>query len=95
MYPKILYCDVPPDAYHMKIFYSSLNFVSHPNGIARHNYDFGCNTLDYLCGHFNIPEGRHHRAGDDAEMCARLFLREIKDAGWCELEEMSYCNGKL
>ena len=30
---------------------------------------------------FDIPYGTHHRAGDDAEMCARLFLREIKD-GW-------------
>lgn len=62
---------------------------------ARHNYDFGCNSLDYLCEQFDIPEGMHHRAGDDAEMCARLFLREIKDAGWCELTEMDYCNGKL
>lgn len=62
---------------------------------ARHLYDFGCNTLDCLCRQFDIPEGKHHRAGDDAEMCARLFLREIKDAGWCELEEMSYCNGRL
>ena len=62
---------------------------------ARHNYDFGCNSLGYLCEQFDIPEGKHHRAGDDAEMCARLFLREIKDAGWCELTEMSYCNGKL
>ncbi len=38
MYPKILYCDVPPDAYHMKIFYSSLNFISHPDGIAHALY---------------------------------------------------------
>jgi DNA polymerase-3 subunit epsilon len=62
---------------------------------ARHLYDFGCNTLTYLCEQFEIPEGTHHRAGDDAEMCARLFLREIRDAGWCELEEMSYCQGIL
>ena len=62
---------------------------------ARRLYDFGCNTLDYLCGQFEIACGRHHRAGDDAEMCARLFLREIRDAGWCGLEEMTYCNGKL
>lgn len=62
---------------------------------ARHIYDFGCNSLDYLCDHFEIPYGTHHRAGDDAEMCARLFLREIKDAGWCELSEMDYCNGTL
>ena len=48
---------------------------------ARHNYDFGCNTLDYLCDQFDIPEGKHHRAGDDAEMCARLFLREIMNKG--------------
>lgn len=62
---------------------------------ARHNYDFYCNKLDYLCQQFEIPEGKHHRAGDDAEMCARLFMREIRDAGWCELEEMDYCHGKL
>lgn len=62
---------------------------------ARHNYDFACNTLDYLCNQFGIPQGHHHRAGDDAEMCARLFLREIKDAGWCELSEVDYCGGKL
>lgn len=62
---------------------------------ARHIYDFGSNTLDCLCNRLGIPLGKHHRAGDDAEMCARLFLREITDAGWCELKEMSYCNGKL
>ena len=62
---------------------------------ARKLYDFGCNSLDYLCDQFEIPYGRHHRAGDDAEMCARLFLREVKDAGWPELEEMDFCNGKL
>lgn len=39
---------------------------------ARHIYDFDCNTLDYLCDQFEIPYGTHHRAGDDAEMCARL-----------------------
>ena len=61
---------------------------------ARKLYDFGCNSLDYLCDQFKIPYGRHHRAGDDAEMCARLFLRELEDAA-CELEEMEYCNGKL
>src|SRR5574344_354274 len=52
-------------------------------------------TLDYLCDQFEILYDTHHRAGDDAEMCARLFLREIKDAGWLELSEMDYCNGKL
>lgn len=62
---------------------------------ARKLYDFGCNSLDYLCDQFEIPYGQHHRAGDDAEMCARLFLREVKDAGWPELEDMDFCNGKL
>lgn len=62
---------------------------------ARHIYDFECNKLEFLCEQLGIPEGKHHRAGDDAEMCARLFLREIKDAGWCELEEMEYCRGRL
>ena len=36
-----------------------------------------------------------NRAGDDAEMCARLFLREVKDAGWPQLEEMGFCSGRL
>ena len=62
---------------------------------ARKLYDFRCNKLDYLCDQFEIPYARHHRAGEDAEMCARLLLREIRDAGWCGLEEMSWCNGKL
>ena len=61
---------------------------------ARKTYSFGCNSLDYLCDQFKIPYGQHHRAGDDAEMCARLFLQELEDAG-CELEEMDYCNGEL
>lgn len=62
---------------------------------ARRIYDFPCNKLDYLCQQFEIPEGTHHRAGDDAEMCARLFLREIRDAGWCSLEDMRDCGGRL
>lgn len=62
---------------------------------ARKLYDFGCNSLAYLCDRFEIPYGHHHRAGDDAEMCARLFLREMQDAGCCKLEKIDYCNGKL
>lgn len=62
---------------------------------ARRLYDFGTNTLGYLCAQFNIPEGTHHRAGDDAEMCARLFLRIIDDASITSLEELDYCNGIL
>lgn len=46
---------------------------------ARQVYDFGCNTLGYLCGQLGIPEGTHHRTGDDSEMCARLYLREMED----------------
>lgn len=62
---------------------------------ARHLYDFGCNTLDYLCDQFEIPYGTHHRAGDDAQMCARLFLREIKDNNGIPFQKMEYCNGIL
>ena len=54
---------------------------------------FGCNSLDYLCDQFKISYGQHHRAGNDAEMCARLFLREIQDAG--ELKKVENCGGKL
>ena len=55
---------------------------------ARRIYDFPCNKLDYLCQQFEITGGTHHRAGDDAEMCARLFLRELKDMGYPSLEEL-------
>lgn len=60
---------------------------------ARRIYNFGCHTLDYLCDQLDIPYGQHHRAGEDAEMCARLFLREIKDAGCKELRDMK-CDGR-
>ena len=46
---------------------------------ARRIYSFGCNRLGYLCEQLGIHEGTHHRAGDDAEMCARLYLRELAD----------------
>ena len=62
---------------------------------ARRIYDFRCNSLGALCEQFEIPMGHHHRAGDDAEMCARIFLREIRDAGHSSLSEMFYCRGKL
>jgi len=62
---------------------------------ARKIYDFRCNKLDYLCNQFDIEFEHHHRAGDDAEMCARLFLRELRDAGWADLEEMGWCGGKV
>lgn len=62
---------------------------------ARRIYDFDCNSLGYLCDQLRIPQGTHHRAGNDAEMCARLFLREMEDAGGVKLEEMNYCSGKL
>jgi len=62
---------------------------------ARHQYDFHCNTLDHLCDEFDISYGTHHRAGDDAEMCARLFLQEIEDADVDSMEEMTYCSGIL
>ncbi len=48
---------------------------------ARRVYRYGCNTLAYLCARLNLPEGTHHRAADDAEMCARLYLREMEDTG--------------
>lgn len=47
--------------------------------MARRIYTFGCNSLGYLCERLGIPEGTHHRAGDDAEMCARLYLRELQN----------------
>lgn len=62
---------------------------------ARKLYNFHCNRLDALCYRFDIEHSNHHRAGNDAEMCARLFLRELKDAGWLMPHEMTFCKGTL
>ena len=62
---------------------------------ARRLYNFESNKLDALCHYFDIPCTNHHRAANDAEMCARLFLRQLKDAGWCRPHEMDFCQGKL
>jgi len=91
-------------AFDMNCIRNSLDFYGLPKPdityycslrAARRLYDFRHNTLDVLCNQFEIPYIRHHRAGDDAEMCARLFLRELKDAGWLTLPQMSWCSGKL
>ncbi len=47
---------------------------------ARRLYCFTSNTLSALCDRLDIPHGQHHRAGDDAEMCARVFIREWADS---------------
>lgn len=62
---------------------------------ARRIYNFSCNKLNALCDHFEISYDAHHRAGNDAEMCARLFLQELKDNGWSTPEEMEFCRGDL
>lgn len=61
---------------------------------ARKLYDFESNSLDNLCWQLGIPCRNHHRAGDDAEMCARLFLREMEDAGLSSLDDMDFCTGR-
>lgn len=63
--------------------------------IARRIYNMYHNSLDYLCGRFGIPCDNHHRAGDDAEMCARLFLQEIYDAESCSIDDFRFCRKKL
>lgn len=62
---------------------------------ARRVYNFECHTLGFLCHRFDIPVHNHHRAGDDAEMCARVFLRTLKDAGCTTLEDMAFCQKRL
>lgn len=47
--------------------------------LARRVYKFRYNSLECLCQELGIPEGTHHRAGDDAEMCARLYLKELEE----------------
>lgn len=52
--------------------------------------------LHRLCAHFGIHHGKHHRADNDAEMCARLFLREMKDYGATTLQRMdALCGERL
>lgn len=62
---------------------------------ARRLYDFKCNKLDYLCNQFGIAYGTHHRAGDDAAMCAKLFLRELHDSYLKGHDILGECGGKL
>ena len=62
---------------------------------ARRFYSFPSNSLANLCNSLGIDFRRHHRAGDDAEMCARLFLREMADMGVDSLEQMRFCRKKL
>jgi len=62
---------------------------------ARRIYDFSHNSLECLCQRLGIPEGKHHRAGDDAEMCARLFLRELADVGCANHAKMNWPREKL
>lgn len=47
--------------------------------VARQLYSFESNSLAFLCDQLHIERGTHHRAGDDAEMCARLYLRQQSD----------------
>lgn len=52
--------------------------------------------LHRLCEHFKISHEKHHRADSDAEMCARLFLREMKDYGATALAQMDeLCGARL
>ena len=46
---------------------------------ARRIYNYENNSLAPLCHSLGLPTGTHHRAADDAEMCAHLYLRELED----------------
>lgn len=62
---------------------------------ARRIYQAESHSLGFLCDKFGISYDQHHRAGCDAEMCARLFLKEMEDAAAPSLESMDFCGGKL
>ena len=63
--------------------------------IARRVYNFKCNKLNALCDHFGIGYDAHHRAGNDARMCAELFLQELHDAGISSPEMLTFGRGSL
>lgn len=63
--------------------------------IARRIYNFQCNKLNALCDNFGIGYDSHHRAGNDAQMCAELFLRECIDSGITSTDEMKIGRGTL
>lgn len=63
--------------------------------VAQRIYSFESNKLDFLCDQFGIRYAHHHRAGDDAEMCAKLFLRELSDANSDSVAGFDFCRGKL
>lgn len=45
---------------------------------ARKIFNFESNKLDYLCNKLDIELGKHHRAADDAQMCAKLYLKQLQ-----------------
>lgn len=51
---------------------------------------YGCKSckLGSLCNHFDISIENQHRAGDDAEATARLFLAEMQEANATTFEEL-------
>ncbi|MBO4566903.1 MAG: 3'-5' exoribonuclease [Bacteroidales bacterium] len=44
-------------------------------------------SLPLICRHLGIPFDKHHRAGVDAEGCARVFLEALHRGGVSSLEE--------
>lgn len=46
---------------------------------ARKLYRLPSYKLTDLCAALDIHTGQHHRAGDDAQMCALIYLRELQD----------------
>jgi len=69
--------------------YCTLRVARRLYGTKQHN------TLDELCARLGIPHAHHHRAGADAEMCARLLLHELSDAGVTTLDALQWCRRQL
>ena len=63
--------------------------------IARRVYKFDCNKLNALCDRFGIEYEAHHRAGNDARMCAELFMQELRDAGVASMDALTFGRGTL
>ena len=52
-------------------------------------------TLDAVAGRFKIDMGSHHRADDDANTCAQIFLKFVEKLAQIHIKKVSELNEKV